>query len=298
MCKWSWSGIFLACLIQYSVFAEDNNASQIVATRGAAKITLADIDARMVVLPNDDIAVFMNDPIRISRVIENLLLTRALAIKAREHNLDKSAEFKQAVVLAAERILSKLELDYQVGINDSVDFESLAYQEYLLNTDRYKRKEMVRVSHILIRADDDNRQDALKRAEEVRAIALIEDDFKKLVSQYSESPDKDVKQGEITFGRGSADKAFEDASFSMSEPGEISPLVETNFGFHIIKFHRLTPAATIAFEGVKGGLISEQKKLYSEQKITHYRKRIVNEKLTANEELVASLRTRYIPKKK
>lgn len=74
------------------------------------------------------------------------------------------------------------------------------------------------------------REDALKRAEEVHRLAKEQDsDFEQLVFQYSEG-----EKGTWSFGKGERDKAFEDVAFNL-ETGEISEIVESEDGYHIIK---------------------------------------------------------------
>ena len=78
--------------------------------------------------------------------------------------------------------------------------------------------------------DETAREDAYKRAKEILLLARDEDnDFESLVLQYSEG-----EKGTYSFGKGEVEEAFEKAAFNL-ETGEISGVVETEEGFHIIK---------------------------------------------------------------
>jgi len=78
--------------------------------------------------------------------------------------------------------------------------------------------------------DESAREDARGRAEEILALARDEEnDFESLVLQYSEG-----EKGTYSFGKGEMEETFENAAFNL-ETGEISNIVETEEGFHIIK---------------------------------------------------------------
>lgn len=74
------------------------------------------------------------------------------------------------------------------------------------------------------------KEDALRQAREILEMARAEDaDFEELVLQYSEG-----EKGNYSFGKGETDSAFEKAAFNL-ETGEISGIVETSYGYNIIK---------------------------------------------------------------
>lgn len=74
------------------------------------------------------------------------------------------------------------------------------------------------------------KEDARERAEEILALALQEDaDFEELMLQYNEG-----QEGTWSFGKGETEKAFEDAAFNLGT-GEISDVLETEYGYYIIK---------------------------------------------------------------
>lgn len=109
----------------------------------------------------------------------------------------------------------------------------------------------VRAKHILLKTIDDtgaplSEEDivAVKaKAEEVLAKAKANEDFNSLVVEYSEDTASVPQNGELTFARGQMVTEFEDAAFSM-EVGEISELVQTTYGYHIIKLEEANIAPT------------------------------------------------------
>jgi parvulin-like peptidyl-prolyl isomerase len=124
---------------------------------------------------------------------------------------------------------------------------------------------MVHVSHILIGTQDpatktdlpdDKKTAKRKLAEDLLKRAKAGEDWGKMVKEYSEDPGSKDKGGEYTFPRASATmdpnrtmvKEFEDASFALS-PSQISDIVTTPYGYHIIKLLEKLPAKKEAFAG-------------------------------------------------
>jgi parvulin-like peptidyl-prolyl isomerase len=83
-------------------------------------------------------------------------------------------------------------------------------------------------------ANTPQQQAALERAESILQRIRDGEDFATLARRYSEDPGSRNSGGEYVFGHGKMTPAFEAAAFAL-EPGEVSDIVETPFGYHIIK---------------------------------------------------------------
>ncbi|MFQ5841435.1 MAG: SurA N-terminal domain-containing protein [Thermodesulfobacteriota bacterium] len=130
---------------------------------------------------------------------------------------------------------------------------------YEANIDDFVIQEQVRARHILIKvppdADSKKVEEARTRAEEILARAKRGEDFASLAEKYSEGPTA-KKGGDLGyFPRGRMVKGFEDAAFSL-KPGELSSVVRTQFGFHIIKLEDMKQERTQSLDEVRKSIES------------------------------------------
>ncbi len=129
---------------------------------------------------------------------------------------------------------------------------------YRDNRDRFLLPEAVTASHILIRvnpdASADQRADARRRAAGIREQVLGGADFGRTARDFSEDTGTALAGGLVgTFPRGQMDPAFEAAAFS-AKPGEISNLVETPYGFHIIRVDEHAAGRMQTVDEVRGDI--------------------------------------------
>ncbi len=147
------------------------------------------------------------------------------------------------------------------------DEEMKNYYDKHIN--EYKKDE-VEASHILIKTTDDNNKElpkkeqekAKKKAEKILKEVKNGGDFAELAKKYSQDPGSAANGGALgsPFGKGVMVKEFEEAAFSMN-PGEISNLVKTDFGYHIIKVTdriKDTTSFDSAKEGIKEELLKDK----------------------------------------
>jgi peptidyl-prolyl cis-trans isomerase D len=119
------------------------------------------------------------------------------------------------------------------------------------NKEQYSTPEQVRASHILLKTEGKDEAEVKKQAEDLLAKAKAGADFAKLATEYSEDDSSKVKGGDLDFfGKGRMVPEFDKVAFSM-KPGEISDLVKSQFGYHIIKVTDKKPATTKTVDEVR-----------------------------------------------
>ncbi len=137
---------------------------------------------------------------------------------------------------------------------------------YAENASRYTVAEERRASHILVKGEPDKAA-AKKKAEELLAqVRKAQGTFADVARKNSDDPGSAQRGGDLDFfGRGMMTKPFEDAVFAM-KPGEISNVVETDFGFHIISLTAVRGGDKKPFEQVRGEIEAEVRKQLAQKK--------------------------------
>ncbi|WP_421193004.1 peptidylprolyl isomerase [Aeromonas enteropelogenes] len=137
-----------------------------------------------------------------------------------------------------------------LGKNINVS-EQDAQDYYDQHQDLFQRPERRQVAHILIPFGKDEKA-AEKQADELLAKAKSGEDFAELAKANSSDTFSAKKGGELDwFEKGVMDPAFEQAAFALTKAGDLSGVVKSPFGFHIIKLLAVEPAQTKPFADVK-----------------------------------------------
>lgn len=151
------------------------------------------------------------------------------------------------------------------------DQESKAF--YDSHLDYFKIPEQVHARHILIKVDPN--ADAAKKAEARKKIGEIQqrlkkgEDFAALAKEFSQCPSS-ANGGDLgSFGRTDMVEPFAKTAFSL-KPGEVSGIVETSFGFHLIKMVDKKPPTTVAYETIKARLVAMLKQEKMQKEIDQY----------------------------
>lgn len=197
-------------------------------------------------------------------------------LKQMQSQFPNELEFKKALTargMTVEKLRSDARID--MSINRMMEAEVASTppptdvqvrEFYDKNPDKFKQEEAVRASHILIPADE-KADEATKK----KARAEIDDILKQLKggADFAELAKKHSKDGSAAqggdlnfFAKGQMVPAFDQVAFSL-KPGEMSDVVTTPFGYHIIKVTERRAASTAPFEQVSARIkeyLTEQQK--------------------------------------
>lgn len=251
-------------------FAED---SAVLAEIGDKKITQTDYDWIVGLYPEDIQKTLKAKPELRKRFLLRMVQVELLSDIARKKKIDEIPAVREQIKMLVDDFLSKEALKREV-VDKIVVTEEDMKSYYNVNKEAYKIPETVRARHILVKAPKDateaEKAESGKKAEEILKRIKAGEDFAELASEFSDDKGSKSKGGDLGFfPRGRMAKPFEDAAFSL-KPGEVSDIVETKFGYHIIKLEDIKEAKLRSFEDVKKETKNALLKLYKSEKVKAY----------------------------
>lgn len=177
-----------------------------------------------------------------------------------------------------KRMVSARKYLDEVGANAGDVAEQDIHAFYVENPDKFRAPELVRAQHILLQlssgVDNEAKQQVRNEMEAILKQARTGADFAQLARQYSQDASA-ANGGDLGyFPRGRMVKPFEDTAFELNA-GEISDIVETQFGFHIIKVIEHRPAGdvpeTMAQDQIRSYLQTQKQREVVEQEVNRLR---------------------------
>ena len=184
---------------------------------------------------------FLKQPDFLKNMINEKVNNILFVAEAKRLKYDESKEFKRVFELFQDGLLGQsYAMEYLKDLK-ATDAELKEY--YQKNKERFKdMPERIRVRHILL-PDEDKAKDILKKIE-------TGEDFAKLAEEYSICPSAKNGGDLGYFSRGRMAPLFEEAAFKLKK-GEVSDIVRTSFGYHIIKKEDHKQAGASSFSDVK-----------------------------------------------
>jgi peptidyl-prolyl cis-trans isomerase C len=221
----------------------------------ATELLAQEAKKREVAVTEKDIEDFVNgfkDRFPSEQVFQNALKEQGITEAQLRIDVKKQLQIKK---LLDKEVLSKVAVD-----------EKAVKKYYDDNPDKFQEPEQVHAAHVLVTvdkgADEATKAAKKKEAQQVLADAKAGKDFAQLAKDHSGDPGSKDKGGDLGFfPRGEMVGAFEDAAFKL-KPGEISEIVETPYGFHVIKVIEKKDARKVPLDEVKddvGGFLKEKK---------------------------------------
>jgi len=199
----------------------------------------------------------------VNKMISEMTQQRGMSIEDFKRMLQAQGQsFEQFAQQMKPRVGYEKLLEKQMGAIEVNDADALAF--YNENKDDFNNPDVeVRASHILVKispaATPEEKAAAKEKAEALLKRVKAGEDFATLAKENSDDPGSKVKGGDLDFfGKGMMVKEFEEAAFKL-EPNHVSDLVETQFGYHIIKVTDRKEPGLTPFDKVKAEIIEDLK---------------------------------------
>ena len=262
-----------------NVHAEDLNP--VVGKVGEFVLREADLDRLISYQPAEAQKSIQSSSDQRTNFIRQILLTKAIASRARKDGFEKKPETREIVSYLIDQYLAQEYLSKVVVANvTSTDEEMKKY--YVEHEKDFLIPEAVKVRHIFISAPKDStaevKEKAKAKAEDLLRQIRKGEDFGKIAREYSEDSDSAAKGGDlgyITPGQTNSQE-FENAAFAL-KPGEVSNIVETPFGFYIIRVDERREKRTASFDEVKEYIQAQLKEQNKQKKGQEFLDNLVKE---------------------
>lgn len=220
-------------------------------------ITLRDFNNRLQLIPSQYQSYLSTRENRL-KVLSQMIDEKLLLSEARLEGIAKMPEYKTQVEANSQQLLINMLLQSKVDKKIKVT-EDDAKAYYKNNADQFKATEERRARHILIKSENE--------ANDILGQVRSGSDFAELAKKYSIDP-SGKNGGELGwFSRGQLVPEFESAVYELKNKNDISNVVKTKFGFHIIQLEDINMRPKMEFADVKDQ-ITRQLMAQSQQKLT------------------------------
>jgi peptidyl-prolyl cis-trans isomerase C len=226
----------------------------VVAKIGNKKITVAELNRIIGYYDQEQQKVIEKNPQLKETILWQLIQGTVISKIARDKGFDKRPDIKTQQELMINNFLASQYLQKMV-IEKITITEAKAQAFYKDHPEVFKSPEMIRARHILIKveqgATEEDKKKRKAKTEEVLEKLKKGEDFAKLASEVSDDLGTKAKGGDLDFfAKGSMIPAFEEAAFAL-KPGELSNMVETEYGYHIIKLEEKKESVLEPYETIK-----------------------------------------------
>ena len=264
-------GVIVGLCVSLSYGAEED---PVFGKTGNYVIRKSDLDRILRFYPPDQQKMLQENPNQKIGLVQRLLQVRMVSDLAKKDGLDKKPEIREQLQFLSDSFLEQEYMIRAVGKEATVTDEEVK-RFYDANERGFLAPEQVRARHILIRVPSDASGEEKKKAREkiegVWGRIKKGEDFARLAAELSEDTNSQMNGGDLGyFTKGQMAKPFEEAAFSL-KPGQVSGVVETEFGYHLIKVEDHQEARMVTFDAVKeqirGRLRGEANRLKAEELI-------------------------------
>jgi len=267
--------LFLALLVISCAKKDDG---KVLATIDDDKITLQEFNKELDKIPMNMKMLVASESGK-KNYLDRLVVKKLLMKEASKAKIEDDKEFQDRLKDIKEQLIIEALLKKKITADTQLSEDDLKkyYEEH---KEDFKKDREINTRHILLKTEEE--------AKQVQAKLQKGEDFTELAKKYSIDPNVKQSGGEIGFQpKGSLIPEFENAAYKLNKVGQVSGIVKTQFGYHIIRLEGIKPPSYVPFEEVKDFIkqknAQEKQKEVLEKYIEELKK---NAKITINEALL------------
>ena len=211
--------------------------------------------------------------------LDKLVVKKLLLREAGKEKMDTEKEFQERLADIKDQLLIESLLKKKIAADAKISDDDLK-KYYEANKESFKREREISTRHILLKTEEE--------AKQVQGKLIKGEDFIELAKKYSIDPNAGATGGEIGFHpKGSLVPEYEAAAFKLTKVGQVSGIIKTQFGYHIIRLEGTKPPSYVPFDEVKDfikqKILQEKQSELLEKYIDSLKK---SAKITINEALL------------
>lgn len=265
----------------------------VVATRGGVALTVGMVDEKVASMPEEIRSGYFDEPDRMARLIDSMLLTAQLAANAEEAGLSSEVPVD---VTGLDRMtaLANTVLRRRGVLESDEDYLMLAKERYQARKKDYASLEAFVLQYLFIDATSRGQVAAKLIADAARQRAAQGEDFAALIEEYSDIKDTHPLNGTIDYAEAIRLAAPLQAALSafQRKPG-ISDVIEDGTGYHILRLVEYLPPVVPSFDEIKDQIVAQLKEESMVGAKTTFMREFSLQDVQLNDSVIQRLPDRY-----
>ena len=233
--------IFICMLVFIFSCSKKDNGTTLV-TIGKDKITVEEFNKELDKIPTN-MKMLVATQTGKKNYLDRLIIKKLLLGEAKKEKIEGEKEFQERLGDIKEQLIIESLLKKKLSADTSLTDADLK-KYYETNKENFKRDREINTRHILVKTEEE--------AKQIQARIQKGEDFKELAKKYSIDPQAGANGGELGYHpKGALVPEYEQAAMKLTKVGQVSGIVKTQFGYHIIKLEGVKPPAYVSFEEVR-----------------------------------------------
>lgn len=255
--------IFFQMLATLPARAAETEPPVLLKASGIA-VTQQDLQQRLLLLPETERARILSKPEALKNFLSGIYQTKNMVAAAERSKLDEEPLAQAQLVVERQRILAEALREQTRKKIHLPDFAALAREHYAVRRDEFQLPEQFKAAHILKKVECACEREQKKQVlEQLRARLQAGEDFATLANAESDDAASAAKGGDLERWLKRADVVAPFAeALAKLETGQVSDVVETQFGLHLIKKLDYQPARLQSFDEVQQNLEQQLRQDY------------------------------------